>query len=179
MRLFLAIELPDKVKSELDKQLTDIKKQYPEFIWVTPENFHITVHFFGELYSPEVIKKKVKDLLYDQEDFYLYSISLDVFAHQKLLMYLNFRREKKLESLAALIKGNFAGPYDDHKFVPHLTIGRGRRSSKQQYFVLKKRVEKISIDISFKVTKIVLFESILSGKKPVYKKLAVFPLVKN
>lgn len=179
MRLFLAIELSDKIKQELESQLEDIKKQHPDFTWVTPENFHITVHFFGEMYDAAILKKKIKDLLYDQEEFHLYSANVDVFAHQKLLMYLNFRREKKLEGLADKIRNNFIGPYVDQKFVPHLTIGRGRRSSKQQYFVLKKRVEKIPIDIAFKVNKVVLFESILTGKKPVYKKLASFSLIKN
>lgn len=179
MRLFLAVELPEKVKKELDEQLFDIKKQYPDFAWVTPENFHITVHFFGEMYDAAVLKKKIKDLLFDQEEFHLYSTNIDVFAHQKLLMYLNFRREKKLENLAEKIKDNFIGPYNDQKYVPHLTIGRGRRSSKQQYFALQKRVEKIFIDIAFKVSKVVLFESILTGKKPVYKKVASFSLLKN
>lgn len=179
MRLFLAIELPEKIKQQLDVQLVDVRKKYPEFNWVTTDNFHITVYFFGETVNIDPIKKKIKDLLFDREGFYLYSTSIDVFVHQKLLMYLNFRREKKLESLANLIKDNFSGPYSEQKYIPHLTIGRGRKSSKQQYFALKKKMEKVDVDISFNVTKLVLFESILTGKKPYYKKLATFALLKN
>jgi 2'-5' RNA ligase len=179
MRLFLAIEIPDKVKQQLDEQLYDVRKKYPEFNWVTAENFHITVYFFGETINVDPVKKKIKDLLFDKESFYLYSTNIDVFVHQKLLMYLNFRREKKLESTAELFKNNFSGPFTDQKYVPHLTIGRGRKSSKQQYFALKKRMEKVDIDISFNVTKLILFESILTGKKPFYKKIASFTLLKN
>ena len=177
MRLFLAIELPEKVRTDLDEQIDDLRKQYPDFNWVSRENFHITVHYFGETNKLDTIKKKVKDLLFDRENFYLYSTTVDVFATQKLVIYLEFKREKRLEDVAELIKGNFDGnEYNERKFVPHLTLARGRRSSKQQYFALKKKLEKANIDISFKASKLVLFESILEGRKPIYKKLASFKL---
>ncbi len=180
MRLFLAIELPDKVKQELDVQLEGIKKEYPQFTWVTPKNFHITIHFFGERDDLDKIKKKVKDLLWDQTAFYLYSFKPDVFVNHKLTTYLTFLREKRVEELASRIKENFeANSVNEKKFIPHLSLARGPRSSKQQYFVLKKRLEKNDVDISFAVRRLVLFESILSGKKPVYKKLAVFNLLKE
>ena len=116
-------------------------------------------------------------MLFDRENFYLYSTTVDVFATQKLVIYLEFKREKRLEDVAELIKGNFDGnEYNERKFVPHLTLARGRRSSKQQYFALKKKLEKANIDISFKASKLVLFESILEGRKPIYKKLASFKL---
>jgi len=180
MRLFLAIELPKKVKEELNLQLEKIKKEYPQFVWADPENFHVTVHFFGERNDLEKIKKRIKDIIWDQISFYLYSFSLDVFVNHKLVVYLTFHREKKIEELAKKIKKNFDNNYvNDRKFILHLTLARGPRSSKQQYFVLKKRLEKIDIDISFPVKKIVLFESILQGNKPVYNKLAAFNLLKE
>lgn len=179
MRLFLAVEVPEKVKIQLDGQLEEIRKQYPEFSWVAPENFHITVHFFGETVNVDSVKQRIKDLIFDQEEFYLYSTDVDVVANEKLLMYVNFRREKKLENLAEKISRSFNFTNAERKYVPHLTIGRGRKSSKQQYFVMKKRVEKIPVDISFRVSKVVLFESIITHKRPVYRKLAVFTLLKN
>jgi 2'-5' RNA ligase len=178
MRLFLAIELSSKIKQELQGQLDSVKKKYPEFSWVTQENFHITIHFFGETDKVDSIKAKIKDLAYDQENFHLYSGAVEVIANHKLLIYLTFRREKKLEQLASLIDNNFdPNRYSNLKFVPHLTLARARRSSKQQYFVLKKRMEKLIIDISFKVSRIVLFESVLSGGKPLYKRVAAFKLL--
>lgn len=180
MRLFLAVELPKKVKEELNIQLKGIKKEYPQFIWVDPENFHLTIHFFGERNDVDNIKKKIKDIIWDQASFYLYSFILDVFVNNKLVIYLTFYREKKIEELAEKIKSNFDGNLVvDRKFIPHLTLARGPRSSKQQYFALKKRLEKTNIDISFSVKKVVLFESILIGSKPVYKKLAKFNLLKD
>lgn len=180
MRLFLAAELPEKVKQELESQIEKIKKEYSQFTWVTPENFHVTIHFFGEQNDLDLIKKRIKDLLWDQSSFYLYSFKLDVFVNHKLVVYLTFHREKKIEYLTEKIKTNFDGnSVSERKFIPHLTLARGPRSSKQQYFVLKKRLSHIDIDITIPVRKVVLFESILNGGIPVYKKLATFILLKD
>ncbi len=177
MRLFLAIELPKKVKRELYNQLELLIKKYPQFNWVSEENFHVTIHFFGERNDVKEIKNKIKDILWDQEGFYLYSFGLDIFVNHKLVIYLNFQRQKKIEELARVVKENFdKNSINTRRFIPHLTLGRGLRSSKQQYFALQKKLAKINIDISFHVKKIVLYQSILTSIKPVYKKLASFSL---
>jgi len=94
------------------------------------------------------------------------------------VIHLEFKREKKLEDVAEMIKNNFDGnEYNEKKFILHLTLARGRRSSKQQYFALKKKMQKVNVDISFKTRKLVLFESILEGGKPIYKKLASLKLL--
>ena len=46
MRLFLAVDLPKKVKHLLEQQILPVKKEYPQFEWVSEGNYHITVHFF-------------------------------------------------------------------------------------------------------------------------------------
>ncbi|GIW64156.1 MAG: RNA 2',3'-cyclic phosphodiesterase [Patescibacteria group bacterium] len=180
MRLFLAIDLPEKEKIKLERQITALKKQYPQFNWVTPENFHITIYFFGERQDTEKIIKKISDLLWDQSVFYLYSLNLDVFVHNKLVTYLTFQREKRIEQLAMAIKNNFdQNSNSQKKFIPHLTLARSSKSSKQQYFALKRKLSKIRINISFPVEEVFLFESILTDKKPIYKKIATFKLLKD
>jgi 2'-5' RNA ligase len=182
MRLFLAIELPDEVKKQIAESLIDLQEEYPQFRWVTANNYHITIYFFGEvcdLKKIEKMKKNITDLLYDQESFHLYSTNADLFIHDKIVVYLNFRREKKLENLAEKISERFGSRPGNHKkFVPHLTLARCRIPSKQQYFVLKKRLGKIKIDVEFPVDKVYLYESTNVGDKPVYNKIAEFPLLK-
>ncbi len=172
MRLFLAIDLPKKVKTKLEEQITPLKKEYPQFEWVSEKNYHITIHFFGEVENVKSLEKRLEEYLYDKESFYLYSYSVDLFINHKIIVYLDFRREKKLEAIADQIKT------DSHEnFVPHLTLARCRIPSKQQYFVLKKRVHKLNVDISFQVRKLVLFQSILGGRIPVYKVVKKIPLL--
>lgn len=179
MRLFLGIDLPDEIKIKIDKKIQSLKKEYPHFRWVPWENFHVTLYFFGEKNNLQKIKEKIEKIVWDQPLFYLYSLNIDIFANNKLVIYLNFRREKKIEKLAELIKSTFEDfkkNKDKRKFVPHLTLARGGRSSKQQYFALKRKIAKIKIDASFLVDKIILFESKLNNDRPVYKKLAFFNL---
>lgn len=177
MRLFLAIELSDKIKKEIDDQLLEIKKAYPQFQWVPSDNYHITVYFFGEISDPKKIINKLEQVLYDKELFYFYSTSVDLFIHHKITIHLNFRREKKIEKINDSIKETFKISENSVRFIPHLTLARYKIPSKQQYFVLKKRLAKAIVDVSFKINKLVLFESIPIGSRSVYKKIYTFKLL--
>jgi len=180
MRLFLAVDLPTKIKENINLQLTPIKKEYPQFLWNNFENYHVTVHFIGETQNVEEIKKKTEDLLFDQESFYLYSVGCDLFMKNRITLYVNFRREKKIEKLSEKLRESFIKNSPSNlKFVPHMTIARAKIPSKQQYFVLKKRLEKLNIESAFEVKKITLFESLLGGRETVYKKIKNFPLIKE
>ena len=170
MRIFLAIDLPTKTKKDLEAQLKEMGLEFPQFSWIPKENFHITLHFFGEVTKTEKLIDRLKEQLYDKERFYLYSTDANLFINQKIIIYLNFRKEKKLLKIEEAVA-------DKKGFIPHLTFARSRISSKQQYFVLKKKVERLKIDIDFPVKHLILFESLPHGKYPVYKKLARFPLI--
>ena len=177
MRLFLAIELSDKIKKEIDDQLLEIKKAYPQFQWVPANNYHITVYFFGEISDHKKIINQLEQVLYDKELFYFYSTSVDLFIHHKITIYLNFRREKKIEKINKNIKETFQIFENLVKFIPHLTLAHYKIPSKQQYFVLKKKLAKVIVDVSFKINKLVLFKSILGGSRSVYKKIHTFKLL--
>jgi len=171
MRVFLAIDLPGKVKSDLENQLTEIKREYSMIDWIPSENYHVTINFFGEINNINKIVDRLKKIFFDKKTFYLYSIMAGLFINKKIVIYLNFRKEKELLSIERQISKEKTG------YIPHLTLARYRIPSKQQYFVLKKRIERLKIDISFPVKKIYLFQTLPHGKFPVYKKIAQFNLL--
>jgi len=176
MQLFLAIEIPKHIGKQITKELTQIKNEYRDFQWVPEENYHITIHFFGETDRLEQIKKRLSEILFDARSFFLYSSNVDLFLKSKITIYLNFFREKRLENIEKDIRKVYkGGDVDEIKFVPHLTLASCRIPSKQQYFVLKKRLEKIKTEIEFQVKSLTLFENILNEELH-YKKLAEFPL---
>ncbi len=177
MRLFLAISLSQKTKKLLSEQISRLKLDKPDFQWVSQENYHITLFFYGDINDLEKIKKELKNILYDQESFHLYSAKVDLFMTNKILIYLGFRREKKIEALEEKIRRKLGDFQKEVKFIPHLTLARCRIPSKQQYFVLKKRLSKLNIEIDFPVKKLTLYESILAGKQPNYKKIEEFTLL--
>lgn len=178
MKLFLAIDLPKKVKTELEQQITSLKNEYSQFDWVAVNNYHITIHFFGEVENSGELEKQLDECLFDQESFYLYSFGADLFINTKIVPYISFMREKKLESIAMRLKETFQNQnIQVQRYIPHLTLARAKIPSKQQYFVLKKRMNKMKIDISFQVKQLVLFQSILGGKYPEYKIVKKIPLL--
>lgn len=177
-RTFLAIDLPEKVKKSLANQLELLKKLYPQFSWVYPEDYHITIYFHGEVVSIDKTINRLKDIIFNVDKLYFYSTNLSLFINSKIIIYLNFKREKNLENLVEKIENSFKmeKPGNNKEFVAHLTLARAKIPSKQQYLVLKKRLSKTFIDLEFAAHEITLFESFLGGRKPHYEKKAQFTL---
>ncbi len=177
MRLFLAVDLPAQAKLQIEKQLVPLVSVYPDCRFVSPENYHVTVYFFGEVSDLQNITTRLDKVIYDAPQFYLYSQKLDLFMHEKITIYLDFLREKKLDKIASSIEQEFGTFSNARKYVAHMTLARCRIPSKQQYFVLKKRLSKVDVDVTFPVRKLTLFNSILSGPKPNYQKIASYKLL--
>ncbi len=175
MRLFLAIDLPSKVQSSISSQLETLKKHYPQFAWIPHKNYHITLHFFGEVTDQKSLVHRIEKAIFDCPQFYLYAYEVDMFMHNRIALYINFHKEKKLDSLVTRIKNEF--DYGNRlKYLPHLTVGRYKIPSKQQYLLLQKKLSQVPIESEFKVEKITLFESVSGGKNPIYKPLHEFKL---
>lgn len=180
MRIFLAIDIPDTVKKKLDDQLSELKKDQPFLNWIPSKNYHITLQFYGEVDNVEKIKKRIENSVYDIPSFYMYSKGASLFIHHKIVLYIDFQRQKTLEELVSRIKPDADTPYhysQQYKYVPHLTIARYKIPSKQQYFHLKKKLEQLDIDVEFPVNKVTLYQSILQTQAPLYKKIDEFSLL--
>lgn len=158
MKLSLKIELSDKTKNEITNQLSDLKKTYPQFQWETPKNYNILVHSFGEISDPKSTINRLETTLFDKKllHFYAYEVSLTV--QNKITLYLDFRREKEVERISKSIKNEFQITQSSEKYVSRLTLANYKIPSKQQYFVIKKRLANLDIDLSFKINKLSLFE---------------------
>jgi 2'-5' RNA ligase len=177
MRLFIGIEVPDEVKKQVTKQLNVFQNKHKDFNWTIPENYHITVHFLGEV-APEYLnplKKKIEESLFELPTFHLFSGECDLFMRHNITIYMGFSREKKLEHVVERINTVFAS-HSEQKYLPHLTLAKYRIPSKQQYLALKKEVEHLELEVDFPVDSIYLYESKLGGRNPVYEKIHEFKL---
>jgi len=151
MKLFLAIELSDKTKKEITDQLTGFKKTYPQFQWEPTKNYDILVHTFGEFSNHKTIIDKLESALFDKKIFYLYSREVGLTIQSKITLYLYFMREKEIERISEGIREEFQVTQDLGKYFPRLTLANYKIPSKQQYFVIKKRLASLDIDLSFKI----------------------------
>ena len=158
MKLTLKIELPVETKNLILEQIADFRKLYPKFRWEPIEKYSILIHTFGESFNSKAIIKKLELALFDKKLFYLYAYEVSLTIGNKITLYLDFRREKEVERISKGIKEEFQITQSSEKYVPRLTIANYKIPSKQQYFVIKKRLTNLDIDLSFKVNKLGLFE---------------------
>lgn len=61
MRLFVAIELPERVKEALAREASALSRKAPHARWVKPEGMHLTLAFLGE--QPEENLAAIKQAL--------------------------------------------------------------------------------------------------------------------
>lgn len=178
MRLFLAIEIPDAAKRKYARQLQDLHRDYPYFQWVDPERYHITLFFFGEQETSARLEKQIEQLVFDLQPkpFELYGFAADVFMKGKLLIYANFHTCKPLQDLVFGMKPTL-GLYEEmDTFIPHMTIATYKIPSKQQYLLIRKKLNQLRFDVEFPVADLVLYEATMDEGKPAYKVVARYPL---
>ena len=169
MNMMLKIELSDEIKHQIVDQLADFRKQYPQFKWEGIENYNILVHSFEDFYNKKSTISKLEKALFDKKLFYFYAYEVCLTIQNKITLYLDFRREKEVERISESIKEEFQTVQNPEKYVPRLTLASYKIPSKQQYFVIKKRLANLDIDLSFKVNKLSLFED--------EKRIRVFKLI--
>lgn len=184
-RLFVAIKLiPDE---NLLKIYYSLKQalHYDKIRWVDPGNFHLTLKFLGNTSEDkvniisDVISSTVKS--YSMLNIELKKTGVFGSRYKPRVIWFGINENEQLKSLGIelLNKLDDAGfPKDRQNFVPHLTIGRITKITDKQIF--NNEIEKVK-DVFLQqiiVDKVILFESILSSKAPLYKVINTFQLIK-
>jgi 2'-5' RNA ligase len=175
MRLFLGIKLSEETKKIFHEQFLDLKEDYADARWVPPENYHITLEFFGEFPQYKPLLPVLEEVAFESEPFDLMTLSGGVFIDDKLTLYVDFYKSKPIEDIVRNVREKLLID-NKYKFIPHVTVGKYRVPSKQQYFHMKKKFEKVKFEHIFHVDEITLFESVLTPTHPMYHELALFKL---
>lgn len=174
MRTFIAIELSPEVKEYLSEIQTETQKHCRRGNYTPQDNFHITLHFLGEIdpsdveYVKEAMfeaaqRNKVFDLKLGQIGFFgrgdrgILWAGLD---KSDSLQRLFFSLEKSLE------RQGFAR--EKKGLSPHVTLGR-EVEPQRSFSDVQKAV--IMDGKRFTVEKITLMESVRKGPRLVYKPL--------
>jgi len=173
-RVFFAIELSPQVKDRVASLVSKIQ-QYNELMrvrWVEPENFHLTVRFFGSItnHQQEKILALTSDTIikFEPFSFYLSNIALFPSPEEPRVIVLLPESRSSLVQLnmvleqQALKVGLSADP---RVFVPHLTIGRIKHGHNINFPATPILRTKINVD------HITLFKSELTSNGPCYTML--------
>lgn len=182
MKLFLAVPIPEQVQLTILDRYEKLRYEYPYFTWIPQSHFHITISYLGERDKSKLayIIEAIERSLYTIPPIYLIGLETKIFVNEGIVLYLEFARNKQLETIRENLFDYFAQRENEHamdEYKPHITISRYKLPSKQQYFHLKKKLKSIASDIEFLTKDIVLYESINTSTNPIYEKIHTFELV--
>jgi len=179
VRAFIAIELPDSIRSLLDQVQQELKSLRLKARWVRAENIHLTLKFLGDIHAGDIdnIGGAMADTAGDCAPLALKIGGIGFFPGIKrprviwvglggdIPNLLNLQRN--LED--RLVPVGYAK--EKRSFKAHLTLGRIRQAANPETIrrILKEYIE--LGDHQFMADRITLFKSVLKPSGAVYSPL--------
>ena len=178
MRLFIALPLTPEVHTRLGEIITELKGYAEPVRWVLPENAHLTVRFLGDT-DPSLLPRLQALVDETARSFPAVEVAVD-----RLGVFPDLRRPRviwaglaevpaALPALAEQVERRvreFGFPPEKRGFKPHITIGRvkrDRRLSRLPDVIADYRMS----PLSFRLDRLVLFQSTLTPQGPLYDAL--------
>lgn len=153
-RRFTAINFPPEIKDELSSYLEGIKWPKKRVSPVKPENYHLTLRFWGE-------KRPIHVNADRYAPFKLRINSIGLFPGQKRPRYIvAFLEEEKILKKIASDLG------EERELRPHITLARIRKKVDEKHLRQLNKIDFRPIEIYVK--KIDLMSSQLDEDGPVY-----------
>jgi 2'-5' RNA ligase len=177
LRLFVAFEVPEAVRSDLARAVQPLRERFPKARWVPLENQHVTVKFLGSTYPRlvEWVTATVGEVAGSHAPFETRVAGLGAFPNSRRARVLWAGLDDPGSWSAAI-----AGALDEalskeftvekRPFTPHLTVAR---------FDPPVGLDLDDVEFEsdpFEVDRIVLFRSYLRRPAPLYEPVASFPL---
>jgi 2'-5' RNA ligase len=135
LRSFIAIELPETVKSAFAELQGELKKTGADIRWVKPENIHLTLKFLGDIEEESTgsIIHVIKGTCSRFEPLTLEIRGVGVFPNAKSprVIWAGVNCNTALAEIRNSIEEGLSSlgfDRDNRKFSPHLTLGRFRSS---------------------------------------------------
>ena len=190
-RSFLALDLPEEIKSTIHALYSTIKNESKIKIkWIIPDNLHLTIKFLGNIQENQMagIINNLENISIER-DINLCLDSYGVFPPSGIprILWVSLK-EKEEDCLSSLFKNvekeleKSDFPKEKRKFSPHITIARLKlknvlESEKfyQMLEIFKKNFNEAGKDF-FTINKLNLFKSELTPAGAVYSIIREFHL---
>ena len=177
LRLFVAFEVPESVRSDLARAVEPFRQRFPKARWVPVENQHVTLKFLGPTHPRLVdwVTSTVGEVAATDAPFETRVAGLGAFPNARRARVLWAGLDDTGSGSAAIAGGLDEAlvrefTVEKRAFTPHLTVAR---------FDPPVGVDPGEFAFesgSFAVDRIVLFRSHLRRPAPVYEPVATFPL---
>lgn len=132
MRFFIALEIPEENKIEIQIIQRGLKKLIPQIRLTDPEKLHLTLAFIGE--QPDMMRDQLVEIMHNATfeipPFEITPAYLDAFPALRdpstfwigvkgdIEKLINIKRRLRDELLRAGL------PPDERRFIPHIAIGK-------------------------------------------------------
>ncbi len=183
MRSFIAIELPDTVKSALLSLQQELKTCGADIRWVKTEGIHLTLKFLGNIEDKLVdrIIEILKGTCRKYRAFNCEIRGVGVFPHVKSprVLWVGVGNAEPLTKIQQEIENGMSSlgfERENRKYSPHLTLGRFKSSQGRTALLDKVESHKNSLLGSVDVNNISLMRSDLSPAGAKYTNIAKISL---
>ena len=122
MRLFIAIQFPDRIKKALSYLQQDMKDCGMKGNYTKEENFHLTLAFIGDYGDPDIVMESLETI-----SFKPFTIELDGFGSFGDLYWAGIKENEDLKKCVKRVRHALADngiPFDRKRFNPHVTVLR-------------------------------------------------------
>ena len=183
-RAFIAIELPENVRSKLREVQEQLREYRIKISWTRPENIHLTLKFLGDTKNEifESLCGVIEEAANTCSPMKLYSQAIGVFPSVKRPRVLWTGIAGQTEALSKLQETLDIGlfrlgfPRETRSFRGHLTLGRPKGGgSPEQFIDIIKTFQDVATE-AFTVDCLHLYKSKLLPSGPVYSKLFSAPV---
>ncbi|MDX1706972.1 MAG: RNA 2',3'-cyclic phosphodiesterase [Desulfobacterales bacterium] len=178
-RAFVAIDLPERVRSALGAVQQELRSANFRVKWVRPASIHLTLKFLGDIdvARTEAVVEAMTLAANDSSPLVLAPRGLGVFpnARRPRVIWVGLGGQLDLlKSLQRELEARLADlgfPEESRAFKGHLTLGRvkGKMAAGRLQEALD-QLQRFESE-SFEVDRIILFKSVLQPKGAVYTKV--------
>lgn len=183
MRCFIAIDLDDSLKNEIDNATIGLRTGDWDVKWVPAENLHLTLKFLGETPEDSIygLKEKLSMITAHNDPLEVHLHGIGIFPDKKRprVVWIDLIDSEGLKTLQEKVEESalslgFIGEL--RSFSPHLTIGRIRSSKGKEQLLRTIDTLKDKDFGNISVNKISLMKSELKPAGAQYTTLAEFYL---
>ncbi|EQA35693.1 2'-5' RNA ligase [Leptospira inadai serovar Lyme str. 10] len=168
MRIFLGISLPDRTR----EVLAGICYGLEGARWVSPENFHVTLVFLGEISSDKV--EQVHEICASTivKPFSISLHGLGWFRQKSpSILYAGVDRSLELQGLQKSLESGcrrYGFSVEKREYIPHVTIGRLRDVAQDKVMIYLNEFESIDFP-AFEVSEFHVYSSRSGSEGPIYR----------
>lgn len=179
LRTFLAIELPESIRKRIGEVQRELKSSRADVRWVSPQNIHLTLKFFGNIEESEIdpIAQSIEEPVRTTSPIFIMVRGMGAFPGLKnpKVIWVGLHDEGKvLVSLQKRLEGELEKigfPSEGRPFHPHLTLGRMRSNQGKDELVKGMERHREEEFGNFQAERVILFKSDLKPEGPIYTAL--------